>query len=109
MSTATYIQDSDFETLITYEGPLVIDFTASWCGPCRKIAPLIDQLAEEYEGRAKVFKIDLDKNKVIAKQFGVRSIPAVLVFKGGELVENMVGVAPYETFTTALEKHLEGS
>jgi thioredoxin 1 len=106
MSKVSQIQDSEFDTLLTYEGPVVIDFTAPWCGPCRKIAPLMEQLAEEYEGRAQVVKIDIDQNKINAKKFGIKSIPAVLIFKGGELVENLVGVAPYETFSTAIDKHL---
>jgi thioredoxin 1 len=106
MSKVSQIQDSEFDTLLTYEGPVVIDFTAPWCGPCRKIAPLMEQLAEEYEGRAQVVKIDIDQNKTNAKKFGIKSIPAVLIFKGGELVENLVGVAPYETFSTAIDKHL---
>jgi thioredoxin 1 len=106
MSKVSQIQDSEFDTLLTFEGPVVIDFTAPWCGPCRKIAPLMEQLAEEYEGRAQVVKIDIDQNKINAKKFGIKSIPAVLIFKGGELVENLVGVAPYETFSTAIDKHL---
>ncbi|NJR64466.1 MAG: thioredoxin [Leptolyngbyaceae cyanobacterium CRU_2_3] len=104
--TAAYIQDNDFDALITDETLVVVDCTASWCGPCRKIAPLIDQLAEAYEGRAKVVKLDLDQNKRVASKYSIRSIPAVMLFKNGELVENLVGVAPYETFTSAVEKHL---
>jgi thioredoxin 1 len=106
MSKVSQIQDSEFDELLTYEGPVIIDFTASWCGPCRKIAPCMEQLAEEYEGRVKVVKLDIDKNKINAKKFGIKSIPAVLIFKGGELVENLVGVAPYETFSSAIDKHL---
>ncbi|MEB3335830.1 MAG: thioredoxin [Leptolyngbyaceae bacterium] len=106
MATVAYIQDSEFDALLAETKPVVIDFTASWCGPCRKIAPLMDQLAEDYEGRARVFKLDLDQNKVLAKKFEIRSIPAVLIFKGGELVAKFVGVAPYETFSSTLEKHL---
>ncbi len=106
MSVVAQLQDSEFEALLTYEGLVVIDFGASWCGPCRKIAPFIEQLAEEYSGRAKVVKLDIDQNKITPKKFGIRSIPAVLVFKGGELVESIVGVAPYEKFKSAIEQHL---
>ncbi len=106
MTKATYIQNSEFEQLLTYEGPVVVDYTATWCGPCRVISPFIDKLAEEYEGRAKVVKIDIDQNKESAKKYGIRSIPAVLIFKGGEVVERLVGKAAYETFSNALEKHL---
>lgn len=106
MSQVIYIQDSDFDQLLDSDELVVVDFTASWCGPCRKIAPLLDQLADAYEGRVKVVKIDIDQNKATAKQYAIRSIPAVLLFKGGELAETLVGVAPYETFTEAVEKLL---
>ncbi|NJR59074.1 MAG: thioredoxin [Cyanobacteria bacterium CRU_2_1] len=106
MATAEYTQDSEFDELLTYEGAVVVDCTAVWCGPCRKVAPLIDQLATEYEGRAKVVKLDLDQNKVTATRFSIRSIPAVLFFKGGELVDSIVGVAPYEQFSSTLDKVL---
>ena len=106
MTQATYIQDSQFDELLTYPGPVVVDYTATWCGPCRVISPHIDKLAEEYEGRAKVVKIDLDKNKENAKKFQIRSIPAVLIFKEGKVVEHLVGKASYETFSQTLEKYL---
>lgn len=106
MGTAAYIQDADFDALLTDEKLVVVDCTATWCGPCRKVAPLIDQLAEEYEGRARVVKLDLDQNKATASKYEIRSIPAIMIFKDGELVENLVGVAPYETFKDAVEKYL---
>ena len=106
MTKAAFVQGTEFDELLTNAVPIVVDFTATWCGPCRVVAPLIDQLAEEYEGRAKVVKIDLDQNKENAKKYSVRSIPAVLIFKNGEVVENLVGKASYETFAEALEKHL---
>ncbi|MGF1569398.1 MAG: thioredoxin [Nodosilinea sp.] len=106
MATADYIQDSDFDQLLTFAGPVVVDCTATWCGPCRKVAPLIDQLAEDYQGQAKVVKLDLDANKITPKKYEIRSIPAVMIFKGGELVETLVGVAPYETFRDAVERAL---
>lgn len=105
--TAAYIQDeTEFDTLLTTEPLLVIDCTASWCGPCKLIAPLIDQLADEYSDHAKVFKLDLDANQPIAKRFGVRSIPAVMFFKQGELAETIVGAKPYEEFSNTLTKYL---
>jgi thioredoxin 1 len=107
MGTATFIQDeTEFNSLLANESLLVVDCTASWCGPCRLISPLIDQLANEYSERAKVFKLDLDNNKAVAKRFGIKSIPAVMFFKQGELMETLVGVKPYEEFTSALEKFL---
>jgi thioredoxin 1 len=106
MTKAAFVQGTEFDELLTNAIPIVADFTATWCGPCRVIAPLIDQLAKEYEGRAQVVKLDLDHNKDTAKKYSVRSIPAVLIFKNGEVVENLVGKASYETFSQALEKHL---
>lgn len=107
MGTATFIQDeTEFDTLLTSEALMVVDCTATWCGPCKLIAPLIDQLAEEYGDRAKVFKLDLDSNKSVAKRFGIRSIPAVMFFKQGELVETLIGAKPYEEFSSTLDKFL---
>lgn len=105
--TAAYIQDeTEFNALLEVEPLLVVDCTATWCGPCKLVAPLIDQLAGEYDGRAKVFKLDLDANKSIAKRFGIRSIPAVMIFQQGELAETIVGVKPYEEFSNALTKYI---
>lgn len=105
--TVAYVQENEFDTLLTQEEVLVVDFTATWCGPCRLVSPLMDQLAEEYKDRVKVVKVDVDNNKPIFKRFGLRSIPAVLMFKDGELVEKIVGVSPYEQFSTAVEKLVE--
>lgn len=104
--TVNYTQDAEFETLLADSELVMVDCTATWCGPCRKISPLMDQLSEEYEGRAKVVKLDVDENKATAKKLGIRSIPAVLIFKDSNLVETIVGVSPYEIFRDALEKHL---
>jgi thioredoxin 1 len=107
MGTATFIQDeTEFDSLLSNESLLVVDCTATWCGPCKLISPLIDQLAEEYGDRAKVFKLDLDTNKPVAKRFGIKSIPAVMFFKQGELMETLVGVKPYEEFSSAVERYL---
>ncbi|WP_193200748.1 thioredoxin [Nostoc sp. MG11] len=105
--TAIYIQDeTEFDTLLETEPLFVVDCTAAWCGPCKLIAPLIDQLASEYSARVKVFKLDLDANQPVAKRFGIRSIPAVMIFQQGKLVETMVGVKPYEEFSSTLDKYL---
>lgn len=107
MGAATFIQDqAEFDALCAEEAVLVVDCTATWCGPCKLISPLIDQLAEEYGDRAKVMKLDIDTNKPIAKQFGLKSIPAVLFFKQSELVETIVGVKLYEEFSGTLERFL---
>ncbi|MBW4616425.1 MAG: thioredoxin [Desmonostoc vinosum HA7617-LM4] len=105
--TADYIQDeTELNTLLETEPLFVVDCTAAWCGPCKLIAPLIDKLAAEYDTRAKVFKLDLDANQPVAKRFGIRSIPAVMFFKQGELVQTMIGVKPYEEFSSTLDKYL---
>ncbi|NER82402.1 MAG: thioredoxin [Leptolyngbya sp. SIO1D8] len=107
MGTATYIgNETEFESLLASETLLVVDCTATWCGPCKMVAPLMDQLADEYGDRAKVFKLDLDANKGVASRFGIRSIPAVMFFKAGELAETLIGVKPYEEFSSTLEKLL---
>ena len=104
--TATFIKDeTEFDSLLANEPVLVVDCTASWCGPCKLVAPLMDKLAEQYGDRVKVFKLDIDPpNKPVATRFGIRSIPAVMFFKNGELVETIVGVKPYEDFTSATER-----
>jgi thioredoxin 1 len=104
--TVAYVEESEFDTLLNAEEVVVVDFTATWCGPCRLISPLMDQLAEEYKGRVKVVKVDIDNNKPIFKKFGLRSIPAVLIFKNSELIETIVGVSPYEQFSSAVQKLL---
>ena len=107
MTTATYIDnETEFETLLTEETLLVVDCTATWCGPCKMVAPLMDRLAEEFTDQAKVFKLDLDANQSVAKRFGIRSIPAVMLFKHGELMETLVGVKPYEEFSSAVKRYL---
>ena len=102
--TVPYVDDSEFDALLSAEKVVVVDFTATWCGPCRVVSPLMDQLATEYKDRVKVVKVDIDNNKPIFKRFGLRSIPAVLMFKDGELSETIVGVSPYEKFTAAVDK-----
>jgi thioredoxin 1 len=107
MGTVAFIQDeAEFDALVTNESVLVIDCTAAWCGPCKLVAPLMDQLAEEYGDRAKVYKLDLDANKAVANRFEIRSIPAVMFFLNGELMTTLVGVKPYEEFRQTLQNYL---
>ena len=104
---AEYIKDeAELDSLLKDESVVVVDCTASWCGPCKLVAPLIDQLSEEFEGKAKVSKLDLDDNKAVAKRFGIKSIPAVMFFKNGELMDTMVGVKPYSAFSEAMNSYL---
>ena len=100
---AEYVQDKEFQELLKGDLPLMVDCTASWCGPCKLVSPLMDRLATDYEGKATVVKLDVDKNKTTAQKYGIKSIPAVLLFKNGELIETIVGVSPYERFSEALD------
>jgi thioredoxin 1 len=105
--TTNFIQDEqELDSLLASESLLVVDCTATWCGPCKLVAPLMDQLADEYSGKAKVFKLDLDQNQMVAKRFGVKSIPAVMFFVKGELQQTLVGVKPYEEFSNVLKSFL---
>lgn len=86
--------------------PVLVDFWAEWCGPCKMIGPSVEQLASEYDGKAKVFKVDVDSNGDIAEQYGIMSIPALLVFKGGKVVDQMVGAAPKAQIAALLDRAL---
>lgn len=104
---AQYIQEQEFDQLIAENDLVVVDYTAPWCGPCRAVAPLIDRLATDYEGKATVVKIDIDQNPENPKKYRVRSIPTVLFFKQGNLVHTIVGKASYEMFSNVVEKQLK--
>ena len=88
------ITNENFESLKGGEQPLVVDFWATWCGPCRMLAPVIAELAEEYDGRITVGKCDVEENEDLAATFGIRNIPTILFFKGGQVVDKIVGAQP---------------
>lgn len=92
------INDQNFEELLNAGMPLVIDFSATWCGPCQKIAPIIDELATEYEGKVNICKCDVDENDGLTSRFGIRNVPTIIFLKGGEVVDKQVGAAPRQTF-----------
>lgn len=99
--------DSNFETdVLKSEVPVLVDFWAPWCQPCRMIAPSIEELASEYEGRAAIGKVNVDENQAVAQRYGVMSIPSLLVFKGGEVVGQVVGALPKPQIEDMLKKAL---
>ena len=97
------LKTKSFDSKIKNEDVSVIQFSAAWCGPCRMVGPIIDELSNEYEGKAVVGKVDIDSNQQYAAQFGVRNIPTVLVFKNGELVDRKVGVSSKNDYAQALD------
>ena len=106
MSKTIHVTDGDFEQQVEkHDGLAVVDFWATWCGPCRMIAPVLDQLADEYEGKVKVTKLDVDSNIRTATRFNVRSIPTILFFKGGKLVDQVVGAVPKAALDAKFKQH----
>jgi len=94
------------ELVLESKVPVLVDFWAPWCGPCRMIAPLIDELAKQYAGKVRCLKLNTDESPGIATEYGIRSIPTVMVFKGGEKKDTVIGAVPKSTLTTTLEKYL---
>ena len=101
---ALEITDASFEEVVLKsDKPVMVDFWAAWCGPCRMVGPIIDEISSDYDGKAVVEKLDVDANQEFAAKYGVRNIPTVLIFKDGEVVGRQVGVAPKTTYAQALD------
>ncbi|MDQ3696923.1 MAG: thioredoxin [Gemmatimonadota bacterium] len=106
MANAMAVTDASFEDEIEkHDGLAVVDFWATWCGPCRMIAPMVEQLAAEYQGKAKVVKLDVDSNQQTAIKYNVRSIPSLLFFKGGHVVDTVIGAVPKAQLEAKFRQH----
>ena len=99
-------EDSFDETIKNAQGPVLVDFWAAWCGPCKMIAPFLDQIAGEVEGKATVAKVNVDDNGDLSARFGIRSIPTLMVFKEGRVVDQITGALPKDQIRNLLQKHM---
>lgn len=109
MGKAIEITDANFEQIIASDKPILVDFWAEWCGPCKMIGPVVEELASEYEGKAVIGKVDVDSNPGVSAKFGIRSIPTLLVFKGGEVVDKQIGAVPKSVLSQKLDAQVEAS
>ena len=100
---AIEVTDASFEEIVlNSDKPVLVDFWAAWCGPCRMLAPIVEELDKDFDGKATIVKVDVDAHQEFAAKYGVRNIPTVLVFKGGEVADKQVGVAPKNVYTEKL-------
>jgi len=107
MSNAVAVKTAEFDTDVLQSAvPVLVDFWAVWCGPCRMIAPHVDTIAAEFADKAKVYKVNVDEEPEIASRYGIMSIPTLMIFKDGKAVEQIVGVRPKAEIAKALEKHI---
>jgi thioredoxin 1 len=106
MGKAIEITDSNFDEVIKTDKPVLVDFWAEWCGPCKMIGPVVEELANDYEGKAIIGKVDVDSNPGTSAKFGIRSIPTLLVLKNGKIVEKQVGAVPKSVLVQKLDAHL---
>ena len=104
---AKQFTDSNWEQdVLSSDKPVLVDFWAEWCGPCRMIGPLVEELAKEYDGKALIGKLNVDENPGVASKYGIRSIPTLLVFKGGEVVDKIVGAVPKTMLAQKLDNQM---
>ena len=100
--------DSFDRDVLKSEQPVMVDFWAAWCGPCKALAPIVEEVATAYNGKVKVAKMDVDRNVATPQRYGIRGIPTLLIFKDGKVQEQIVGYVPKETIQKALDKHVSG-
>ena len=104
---ALEITDQSFqEVVLASDKPVLVDFWAAWCGPCRMLGPIVEELASDFDGKAVVGKVDVDNNQNISMEYGIRNIPTLLIFKNGEVVDKLVGVSPKEVIAEKLASHM---
>lgn len=106
MAKAIEITDANFEEVLKSDKPVLVDFWAEWCGPCKMIGPIVEELAGDYEGKAVIGKVDVDSNPKVASAFGIRSIPTLMFFKNGEMVDKQVGAVPKIVLAQKLDAQL---
>ncbi|HWO88279.1 MAG TPA: thioredoxin [Gemmatimonadales bacterium] len=107
MDSIKIVTDASFEAeVLKADGPVLVDFWAPWCGPCRMVAPVMEQIAEQYQGRLTVAKLNVDENPMVSAALGIRSIPTIALFSGGQVVDGVMGAAPASFFREMLDKHV---